>query len=297
MLDATNIDNLNEESKVKFIDNKTMLLQAIEKSLETIKLNGSRESTLKVNMELQIKDVKESKTKLETELAMATSRLKVIEDKISDTLPTLEIDLTGDMQYEELNAKVKELESETDTDDSEAINKLLENKRKVQADMETLKSQLAMRENKKRAEERITELTIEGKRLAGLMADEKKVQYQCEQFLKAKAQLLESNINSLFSSLSFRLFDIQINEGIRDDCTPMIRNEVEYKDASHSEQIRANLEICAVMQRAANISVPVFCDNCEAATWLPKMDCQLIRLYVSEKDKTIRIVERGEENE
>jgi hypothetical protein len=272
-----------------------MLIAQIEKSLETIKLNGSRESTLKVNMELQIKDVQESKTKLETELAIATSRLKVIEDKISDTLPTLEIDLTGDMQYEELNAKVKELESETDTDDSEAINKLLENKRVVQEQMETLKSQLAMKGSKEKAETRIAELTAEGKRLAGLIADEKKVQYTCEQFLKTKATLLEGTINSMFSNLSFRLFDIQINEGIKDDCTAMI-NGVEYKDASHSEQIRAQMDIVNCFQKASDTYCVCFIDNSEACTHFRPMSCQVIRLYVSEKDKTIRIVERGEEN-
>jgi hypothetical protein len=199
------------------------------------------------------------------------------------------------MQYEELSAKVKELESETDTDDSEAINKLLDNKRTVQEQMETLKSQLAMRGSKEKAETRIAELTAEGKRLAGLIADEKKVQYQCEQFLKAKATLLEGTINAMFSNLSFRLFDIQINEGIRDDCTAMI-NGVEYKDASHSEQIRAQMDIIHAMQKSANIYCPVFVDNAEACTTFRNLDAQVIRLFVSEKDKTIRIVERGEEN-
>jgi hypothetical protein len=237
----------------------------------------------------------ESKTKLETELAMATSRLKVIEDKISDTLPTLEIDLTGDMQYEELSAKVLDIESEPTPCDSDEVNKLLDNKRTVQEQMETLKSQLAMKGAKEKAEERITELTAEGKRLAGLIADEKKVQYTCEQFLKTKATMLEGTINAMFSNLSFRLFDIQINEGIKDDCTAMI-NGVEYKDASHSEQIRAQMDIIHAMQKSADIYCPVFVDNAEACTTFRNLDAQVIRLFVSATDKTIRIVERKEEN-
>jgi hypothetical protein len=69
MLEMANIDKRNVDALARFTESKAKLLGEIEKSLDTIKLNGSRESTLKVNMELQIKDVQESKTKLETELA------------------------------------------------------------------------------------------------------------------------------------------------------------------------------------------------------------------------------------
>jgi hypothetical protein len=71
----------------------------------------------------------------------------------------------------------------------------------------------------------------------------------------------------------------------------MIRNEVEYKDASHSEQIRASSEIVKVFQAHENIFVPYFLDNAEACTHYVDMSpTQVIKLYVSATDKTIRIV-------
>jgi hypothetical protein len=67
---------------------------------------------------------------------------------------------------------------------------------------------------------------------------------------------------------------------------------VEYKDASHSEQIRAGMDIIHAFQKSAETYVPVFVDNAEACTYLRQMDCQVIKLIVSEQDKKIRI-ERG----
>jgi hypothetical protein len=93
----------------------------------------------------------------------------------------------------------------------------------------------------------------------------------------------------MFDNISFRLFDIQINGAIVDDCEPLIQN-VPYRDASNSERIRGSQEIVKAMQRAKGITIAYFMDNCEAATWFVDMDCQTIKLFVSEQDKFLRIV-------
>jgi hypothetical protein len=43
------------------------------------------------------------------------------------------------------------------------------------------------------------------------------------------------------------------------------------------------------MQRSQGITAPCFLDNAEAATWFIDMDCQVIKLVVSEPDKFLRI--------
>jgi membrane protein involved in colicin uptake len=42
------------------------------------------------------------------------------------------------------------------------------------------------------------------------------------------------------------------------------------------------------------MTVPVFVDNAEAATWLTPMACQIIRLVVSAEDKKLRVETGGE---
>ena len=91
--------------------------------------------------------------------------------------------------------------------------------------------------------------------------------------------MAEDGINGLFENLSFKLFEIQKNEGIKKVCIPLI-NGVGYKDASHSEQIRAGLDILNAFQKKEGKFVPIFVDNAEAATYLRKMNCQVIRLIV-----------------
>jgi hypothetical protein len=151
-----------------------------------------------------------------------------------------------------------------------------------------MKALLARKEQSETAQNRIAELTARGKELEQLISTEMHLKYKCEMFMRKKAELLQDNINSMFKNLSFRLFELQINGALADDCTPIIRG-IEYKDASNSERIRANIEIACAMQRAENIYCTLFIDNCEATTWIPKTECQLICLYVSAQDKELRL--------
>jgi hypothetical protein len=202
--------------------------------------------------------------------------------------PAIAIDLTGDTEYdalvEQLNNLKQELEMPEDKSDV-----LLQNKEKLTTQMEQIRTMLEGRAERERAQTRIDELKKRGQTLASMIAVEKKRQSLCEKYIRTQATMLSENINRLFENLEFRLFDTQINGGIVDDCTPMIHG-VEYKDASHSEQIRANMDIVRAMQIHADTYIPYFMDNAEACTHLREMPCQIIKLIVSEQDKQIRIV-------
>jgi len=86
------------------------------------------------------------------------------------------------------------------------------------------------------------------------------------------------------------LFDEAMNGNISDDCTAMVNGNVPYSDCSRSEAIRAGQEVINAIQRHTNTRAVVFIDNAESASWLNKMDCQVITLYVKEEEKELKVV-------
>jgi hypothetical protein len=111
----------------------------------------------------------------------------------------------------------------------------------------------------------------------------------CDQFSTAKAELIDSRVNGLFKLVHWKLFDQQINGGIRDCCQPII-DGVPYGSANNGAKINAGLDVIDTLSRFKGIRVPLFVDNAESVTTLTAIDTQLIRLVVSEGDKALRIV-------
>jgi len=104
--------------------------------------------------------------------------------------------------------------------------------------------------------------------------------------------MLTDKINSKFDTIRFRLFVEQINGGIKEDCEVMVPGDgkmVPYPCANNAARLNAGLEIINALAHHWNKSVPVFVDNAESVTRLQQIDGQLIRLVVSEPDKTLRM--------
>lgn len=141
--------------------------------------------------------------------------------------------------------------------------------------------------------ERIAELEKREKALSAQYEEIEQGVYLCELFTKAKVGLLTERINSKFQSVRFRLFQEQLNGGVKDDCEVMIPTEdgrmVPFTFANNAARINAGLEIIDTLSRHWNLTMPVFVDNAESVTRLIQMDTQVIRLVVSEKDKALRL--------
>lgn len=151
-----------------------------------------------------------------------------------------------------------------------------------------LQSQLVSAGQNVGIQSRVDELKDRNKELATLITQQEGIKAGVERLVRAKAQAAQDQVNGLFPTLKFRLFDENINGNIVDDCTAMINGNVPYKSCSRSESIRAGMEVINAIQREKGTKAVVFIDNAESATWFTEMDCQLIRLYVSEQDKRFR---------
>jgi hypothetical protein len=102
--------------------------------------------------------------------------------------------------------------------------------------------------------------------------------------------LLDEKINSRFEFARFKLFEVQINQGLKDCCVTTY-NSVPYGSLNNARKVQIGLDIIKTLSEHYGIDMPCFLDNRESIVRIPEMKCQIISLYVSEQDKKLRIQE------
>ena len=120
----------------------------------------------------------------------------------------------------------------------------------------------------------------------------------CEEFVRCKAAMVTDNINSRFKTIHFKLFEDQINGGLKEICEPTIRNKagqwVRYKSANTAAKANAELEIIDVLNKHFKTDLPVVMDRAESVNEVYGFSGQLIRLIVSPADAVLRVETKGE---
>lgn len=92
----------------------------------------------------------------------------------------------------------------------------------------------------------------------------------------------------MFSGVKFRLFDTQINGGLVECCDALV-NGVPWLDVNNADKINAGISIINVLSAHYGQTAPIWIDNSESITDILPSDSQVIELYVSKPDKTLRI--------
>jgi len=108
-----------------------------------------------------------------------------------------------------------------------------------------------------------------------------------EDFLRAKVGMIEGIVSDKFAPLSFKLFEDQINGGLRETCETLVPspdgNLVPWSDANTGHKILAGLRIIEVLSKHYDVTAPVFVDNAESLTeTVPEIGSQIIRLVASD---------------
>ena len=161
----------------------------------------------------------------------------------------------------------------------------------MKAEAQAIMAQIAQSDHNGRAEARIAELMEEQKSLVQELETLENLQYLAEEFTRAKVEMIQGRIDGQFTLARFKLFDDQINGGLTDACEATV-DGVPFGDLNHAMQINVGLDIIRTLGKYYGVSAPVIVDNAESVTALEPMDCQMIRLIVSEDDKALRVALR-----
>jgi DNA repair protein SbcC/Rad50 len=150
------------------------------------------------------------------------------------------------------------------------------------------KTKLASKGQIVKTSERIAELKNEEQVNAQAIADIEKQEFEVETYTRAKMDILEKRVNEKFRYVKFRLFEIQVNGGIAETCVCEYQG-VPYPTLNTAAKILAGLDVLETLSDHYGIHAPVFIDNRESTTWIPECKSQIISLFVSPDDKTLRV--------
>lgn len=279
------------DAKRKLNDSKSDFITQKESNLEEIKAYGFAK-----------KNLIEELTKKNADLQMEIDSLKKQEQgtftnkeelcKLLSEIPE-EADYSQNEEYaklkaehDEVLAKIEKLESEGA---DSVVDELKAEKADLQSQLEEVNKVIAQAANNVAIDDRIETLRDEQKEIGQKVADQEQMLYLLEEFIRFKLNKVSESINSHFKTVNFKLFEMQLNGGMKDCCECTV-NGVPYSTLNSGHRIVAGLDIIRSLSELYGVSVPIFVDNAESLNEfnVPDMDAQLILLSVSE-DKQLKV--------
>jgi exonuclease SbcC len=203
---------------------------------------------------------------------------------------SVQVILADNSEYHQAVKDLQEMEAIPEAEIAPVVDnsELKQKKTTLTAKVFELTKEMNAKEQIKQSQTRRTELENQEKEFASQLASHEKAEFTVSEFIKAKVDILEARINSMFSGVKFRLFDTQINGGLIECCDTLI-NGVPWSDANNAARINAGISIINVLSNHYGQTAPIWIDNSESITNIHETDSQCIELYVSEPDKTLRI--------
>ena len=132
---------------------------------------------------------------------------------------------------------------------------------------------------------RVAELKQKEKDLAAEFEALEHRVFLTEQFIVRKVEMLEGNINSRFKLARFKMFEKQINGGVKECCETLF-NGVPYNHGLNSAaRINVGLDIIHTLSEHFGFRAPIFIDNSESVNDIVPIPSQVISLAVSEDEE------------
>ena len=279
------------DAKRKLNDSKSDFTTQKESNLEEIKADGFAK-----------KNLIEELTKKNADLQMEIDSLKKQEQgtftnkeelcKLLSEIPA-EADYSQNEEYVKLKTEHDKILADIAKLESEGADKVVTDlkveKADLQSQLEEVNKVIAQAANNVAIDDRIETLRDEQKEIGQKVADQEQMLYLLEEFIRFKLDKVSESINSHFKTVNFKLFEMQLNGGMKDCCECTV-NGVPYSTLNSGHRIVAGLDIIRSLSELYGVSVPIFVDNAESLNEfnVPDMDAQLILLSVSE-DKQLKV--------
>lgn len=282
-------EDKKEELRVDFKTHKEAELNRI-----TDKGNATKEE-LDITKDKLAEDVKKS-TEYREHLDTYSHDMFILEKQLSE-LPQ-EIDVTATEEYKALEKQIAEKEQAMHkANDVSAV------KAELKAQENDLRQQLAEVEQKiaesntEKDEQRLEELRAEQRTQEQNKANAEKILDLLDELDKAKNETLSDSINSHFSLVKWKLFELNKSGGYKSVCIPTVNGKSILTTMSNKgNRILGRVDICNSIQKISGMSVPIVLDDSESldSTNQKKVadmvDSQLIMLIVNDSEK-LEIVE------
>ena len=137
---------------------------------------------------------------------------------------------------------------------------------------------------------RILELENQQQKLVAEKNSLDEASFLMDEFIKAKVNMLEENINSRFKLARFKMFNVMLNGNVEECCETTYKG-VPYRSMNNAARINVGLDIINALTSYFKVNAPVFIDNAEAVTEFVPVNSQTIKLIVDESEPQLVVKE------
>lgn len=282
-------EDKKEQLRADFKKHKADTLKAITDNGNLYADRLSKEKKTLADLEAELPEHEES-------LRMLNTAIEVLTEQLTE-LPQ-EIDITNSEEYKALANEIAEKEQAIHkANDISAV------KAELKAQESELRQQLSECERKiaesntERDEQRLEELRAEQRTQEQNKTNAEKILDLLDELDKAKNETLSDSINSHFSLVKWKLFELNKSGGYKSVCIPTVDGKSILTTMSNKgNRILGRVDICNSIQKISGMSVPIILDDSESLDSINQkkvaemVDSQLIMLIVNDSEK-LEIVE------
>lgn len=277
-----------EAHQSKYNKDKSEFEASRAKKIEQIEVDGKEVTASRDKLKANEAELHKKMDELNIQLADTQKKYDDAKAELGK-FPT-KADISENTEYLATIEKISALEKEIEEMSAESTGKT-----ELEAKKAVLKDEIAeiagkiMAADNTKVKERISELEAEQKVVGQKLAEQEQMIDLVEDFIRAKMNMISRKINEMFKIVSFKLFDVQINGGIKETCECTV-NGVPLSSLNNGHRIVAGLDIIHSLSNLYEVSCPIFVDNAESINDfnVPKMDAQMIHLTVTD-DKELKV--------
>lgn len=283
-------------------EKKTELRQNFNQSkserMDAIKAKGGEKSALITTIKSQIETLKEAEALSKAKREELDEKISALKDKADSLRSNEDAELgkayLASQTLSDIYGRIAELEASIEQIEEPDTATLKEQKSSLALELKEIERQLATVDLLAKADARIDELKRQERTMSAEIAELEGSEMAIDQFNKAKVELIEQRVSSLFEFTAFRMFEAQINGGETETCVAMYGG-VPYSDLNTAGRILVGIDIINALNNFYGVTAPIFLDNRESVTWIPATQGQVINLVVSEEDKALRVASASAE--
>lgn len=283
-------EDKKEQLRADFKKHKADTLKAITDNGNLYADRLSKEKKTLADLEAELPEHKES-------LGMLNTAIKVLTEQLTE-LPQ-EIDITDSEEYKALANEISEKEQAIHkANDISAV------KAELKAQESELRQQLSECERKiaesntEKDEQRLEELRAEQRTQEQNKTNAEKILDLLDELDKAKNETLSDSINSHFSFVKWKLFELNKSGGYKSVCIPTVNGKSILTTMSNKgNRILGRVDICNSIQKISGITCPIWLDDAESldesnqSKVAQMVGGQAIMLIVDSKHKNLEIME------
>lgn len=287
-------EDKKEQLRADFKKHKANMLKIITNNGNLYADRLSKEKKTLADLEAELPQHKESLEMLNTAIEVLTEQLTELPQEIDIT----DTDITATEEYKALEQQITEKEQAMHkANDISAV------KAELKAQENELRQQLTECERKiaesntEKDEQRLEELRAEQRTQEQNKANAEKILDLLDELDKAKNEALSDSINSHFSLVKWKLFELNKSGGYKSVCIPTVDGKSILTTMSNKgNRILGRVDICNSIQKISGMSVPIILDDSESLDNVNQkkvaemVDSQLIMLIVNDSEK-LEIVE------